>query len=98
LVGLVVGSFSAQRDHRILLYYPSRFPKIDSDFRAMRLSGRQRTTKTGIAFAKPVTECKRPFSELFNVAASRPAKSPRDFAFLLGPPRLGVNGQSLTLN
>jgi hypothetical protein len=76
---------------------PSRFPKVDSDFRVdATVRPATDNKKTDIAFAKPVTGCKRPFSELFNVAASRPAKSPRDFAFLLGPARLGVNGQSFT--
>ena len=37
--------------------------------------------------------CKRPFSDLFNVAASRPAKSPRNRFLDLRPAALAVNGE-----
>jgi hypothetical protein len=59
--------------------------------RADAVSGRRGQQKTGIAVAKPVTGCKRPFSKLFNVAASRPAKSPRNLIALLELTRLAVN-------
>jgi len=59
--------------------------------RADAVSGRRGQQKTGIAVAKPVTGCKRPFSKLFNVAASRPAKSPRNLIALLELARLAVN-------
>ncbi len=47
------------------------------------------------AMARPATIRNRPFSELFNVAASRPAKSPRRSTRLLSAPSLCVNFKAL---
>jgi hypothetical protein len=41
------------------------------------------------------TDRKRPFSDLFNVAASRPAKSPRVYDLLLRPGAYCVNSASI---